>query len=235
MGDVAAVPTRRRRRSVALTAEQAVEVAFELAQSQGVEGLKMRQVADRLGVDVSALYRAFQDKDDLLLAVYDRATARVLEEIGDVPADEPWPQTIRRIAAAVWNLAEQAPAICSLMFARTTGGPAERRFVELVLTTLSRAGFPPAETVRYYRAVIDAATGLAAQAAVLSTLDPEVRIKDATAWTRIYAQLPKEEYPTARSHVEELVAADRRRVYDTVIEAIIAAASRELADTGGPA
>ena len=57
--------------------------------------------------------------------------------------------------------------------------------------------------------------------------------KDAAAWTRIYAQLPEEEYPTARAHVEELTSISRKAVYDDVIEAIIAAAERDLPERGG--
>ena len=123
----------------------------------------------------------------------------------------------------------RSPAICALTYARTTGGLAERRFVELVLDTFARAGLSRQATVRYYRAFVDTALGLAAQVATLATLPPEVQAKDAAAWTRIYARLPEEEYPTARAHIDELTAVGRREIYDVVLEAIIVAAERELA------
>jgi AcrR family transcriptional regulator len=227
-------PTKRpRRRRRGLRPDDAVAAAYELAQREGVDGFTMRRVGEELGVDVTALYRLFRDKDELLLAVYDRATSIELDEIGPVPEDEPWQDTVRRISEVMWTTALRSPAICALTFARTTGGPAERRYVELVLDTFARAGLSREATVRHYRAFVDTALGLAAQVAILATLDPEIQAKDAAAWTRIYAQLPEEEYPTARAHVEELTSISRKAVYDDVIDAIIAAAERDLPEGGG--
>jgi AcrR family transcriptional regulator len=222
-------PARRSSRRRRPGAEEAVAAAFDLAQREGVGGLTMRRLSEELGVDVTALYRLFRDKDDLLLAVYDLATSIELDEIGSVPDGESWQDTLRRIADAMWRTAVRSPAICALTFARTTGGPAERRFVELVLETFARAGLSREGTVRYYRAFVDTALGLAAQVAMLTTLDPEVQAKDAAAWTRIYARLPEEEYPTARAHIDELTSVSRRAIYDDVMEAIIAAAQGEVA------
>lgn len=189
----------------------------------------MRRVGDELNVDATTLYRLFRDKDELLLAVYDHATAIEIGEIGDVPAGEGWQDALRRIADRMWATAERSPAIISLTFARTTGGPRERHIVELILKQFARAGLSREATVRFYRAFVDTALGLAGQVAVLATLDPEIRVKDATSWTRIYAQLPDGEYPTARAHISELISIDRRSVYDLVIDSILAAAELESA------
>lgn len=224
---VDSIATRRSRRErKGLQQEAAVRAAFELAAREGISGLTMRRLGDELNVDATTLYRLFRDKDELLLAVYDHATAIELDEIGTPPADEPWQGTLRRIADSVWSTAVRSPAIAALTFARTTGGPAERRMVELILDTFARAGLPPAATVQYYRAFIDTVLGLAAQVAVLATLDPEIQAKDAAAWTRIYAQLPDGEYPTARAHIAELTTISRRVVYDVVVDAILADAER---------
>ena len=59
--------------------------AYHLAQREGVGGLTMRRLGEELGVDVTALYRLFRDKDELLLAVYDRATSIEIDEIGPEP------------------------------------------------------------------------------------------------------------------------------------------------------
>ncbi|MGW4332435.1 TetR/AcrR family transcriptional regulator [Rhodococcus koreensis] len=223
-------PSRRERRGV--QQEAAVAAAFELARREGVGGLTMRRLGEALNVDASTLYRLFRDKDELLLAVYDHATAIELDEIGEVNEDEHWQDTLRRIADRIWATAAHSPAIAALTFARTTGGPAERRMVELILDTFSRSGLSRSATVRYYRAFVDAALGLAGQVATLATLDPEIQAKDASSWTRIYAQLPDGEYPTARAHITELTSIDRRAVFDVVIEAILAAAERESRESG---
>jgi AcrR family transcriptional regulator len=221
--------TRRERKG--LQQEAAVKAAFELARRDGAAGLTMRRLGEELKVDATTLYRLFRDKDELLLAVYDHATAVELEEIGEVPEGEHWQDTLRRIADRIWATAVRSPAIAALTFARTTGGPAERRMVELILETFARSGLSREATVRYYRAFADATLGLAGQVAVLATLDPEIQAKDAASWTRIYAHLPDGEYPTARAHITELTGIDRRTIYDLVVEAVLAAAERESAES----
>ncbi len=150
---------------------------------------------------------------------------------GEVPDSEHWQDTLRRIADRIWATAVRSPAIAALTFARTTGGPAERRMVELILETFARSGLSREATVRYYRAFADATLGLAGQVAVLATLDPEIQAKDAASWTRIYAHLPDGEYPTARAHIAELTSIDRRTICDLVVEAVLAAAERESAES----
>ncbi len=166
------------------------------------------------------------DQDDLLLAVCDREIAITVDELGTVSSDEPWQDVLRRIAERAWEGVSRNPTVIALTFARTTGGPGERRMVELILSTFARAGLSRAQTVLYYRAFADAVLALRGQNAVLATLDPEVQEKDATAWSRIYAQLGADEYPTARAHIAELIDVKDRTIYFAVVEAIISAAER---------
>jgi hypothetical protein len=53
-----------------------------------------------------------------------------------------------------------------------------------------------------------------------------VREKDATAWTRIYAHLPADEYPATRAHIDQLSSVSQKALYDTAVEAVIAAIER---------
>ncbi|MFE6958321.1 TetR/AcrR family transcriptional regulator [Streptomyces sp. NPDC057696] len=223
-GDAARQPTRRERRT--LRQEAAVNAAFTLAEREGVAGLTMRRLGQELDVDAAVLYRLFRDKDELLLAVCERTIETILGEIGEVPGDEPWQDTLRRIAEATWQVQTRFPAITVLTFARTTGGPCEARMVELQLATFTRSGLAPAEAVLYYRTFVDTTLGLCAHSAALSSLDPEVREKDATAWTRVYAQLPADEYPATRAHIDQLGSVSQKALYDTAVEAVVAAIER---------
>ena len=54
---------------VADTRERIVEEARDLYLTAGLAGLSMRKVAERVGVTATALYRHFEDKQALLLAV----------------------------------------------------------------------------------------------------------------------------------------------------------------------
>jgi len=220
-------PTRRERKSV--QQQVAVAAALELAVAEGTTGLTMRRLAEELDVDPTALYRLFRDKDELLLAVYDRTIELGLDELGVMDEQEPWQDALRRIADVVWTTYGRYPAITALTFARTSGGQAERRSIELLLSIFARSGLSREQTALYYRAFIDSALGLCGQAAALAILEPSVREKDDTTWARVYTQLPRESYPTARAHANELVDVSRRAIYDTVIEAVLAAAERAAA------
>ncbi|MGW0250519.1 TetR/AcrR family transcriptional regulator [Nocardia goodfellowii] len=222
----AAGSVRLKRRELKSTRrDAAVVAALDLAEREGVAGLTMRRLGEEMAVDPTTLYRLFRDKDELLLAVYDHVLSQNLAAVQPLDG-EPWPDTLRRVAHQVWRSSARYPAITALTFARTSGGPAERRLVELILGAFARAGLPRAQAVLYYRAFIDAALSVCGQAAVWNTLEPEVRAKDSAAWSRIYAQLPGEDYPTVREHIEDLTRISDRAVYDAVIEAVLSAAAR---------
>ncbi|MGW0811879.1 TetR/AcrR family transcriptional regulator [Streptomyces viridiviolaceus] len=226
-GDSAKRPSRRELRNLRL--EAAVNAAFRLSEQEGVAGLSMRRLSQELDVDVTVLYRLFRDKDELLLAVCERTIEMILTEVGDVPEAESWQDTLRRVAEATWRVQTRFPAITVLTFARTTGGPAEQRLVELQLSGFARSGLAPDRAVLFYRAFVDSALGLCAHYAALSSLDPDVRAKDDTTWTRIYARLPAGDYPVTANHIEELSGVDQKAIYDTAVEAVLTAAERAAA------
>ncbi|ROQ26224.1 TetR family transcriptional regulator [Streptomyces sp. PanSC19] len=217
-------PGRRERRDV--RREAAVEAAFSLAEREGVAGLSMRRLGQELDVDAAGLYRLFRDKDELLLAMAERTIAMILDELGEVAEDEPWQDTLRRIAEGTWQVQTRHPAVTILTFARTTGGPAEQRMVELILSAFARSGLAPDQAVLHYRTYVDTALGLCAHSAALNSLDPDVREKDETTWTRIYARLPEAAHPVTRSHIDELTRVTQKAIYDTAVEAVLAATER---------
>jgi AcrR family transcriptional regulator len=222
-----ATPTRHERK--AQQRDAAVAAALELAEREGAGALTMRRLGEEIAVDPTVLYRLFGDKDELLLAVYEQIMTISLETIApDNAADDDWQEVLRRTADAMWDVTARFPAIVGLMGARTTGGPSERQLVELILSTFVRAGLPPTEAVLHYRAFVDAMLAMCGQTAAILVLEPQIRVKDASAWSRIYASLPEQEYPAARQHIAELTAVTDRQIYDTVIEAVIAAARARI-------
>ncbi|MYW64205.1 TetR family transcriptional regulator [Streptomyces sp. SID8379] len=222
--------TARERRT--LRQEAAVAAAFRLAERDGAAGLTMRRLGQELDVDATVLYRLFRDKDELLLAVCERTIELSLEQMQQMertPEEEAWQDTLRRFAASTWQIQTRYPAITALTFARTTGGPAEQRMVELLLAAFARSGAEPERAVLLYRTFVDTALGLCAHAATLDQLGPAVQEKDATTWTRIYARQSEADYPVTRAHVEALAAVDPKALYDTAVEALIAATERAVA------
>ncbi|WP_375503047.1 TetR/AcrR family transcriptional regulator [uncultured Jatrophihabitans sp.] len=205
-----------------------MDAALELTEREGAGALTVRRLGRELGVDATAFYRHFRDKDELVLAVSDRIIAMTLDAV--VESDD-WRDTLRSITSASNATNLRYPAVTSITFARITGGPAERVMVEKILATISRAGLSPADTALYYRAFVDAMLSLTGQAAAVANLEPAVRAKDESAWTQIYGVLSQSDYPVTSAHAKELVALSEQEVFEAVIEAVIEAIAARAAET----
>lgn len=66
--------------------EEIVERTFELVRERGFAGLRMRQIAEKVGVTEGALYRHFPSKESILLALIDRMEGRLLGPIRRIAA-----------------------------------------------------------------------------------------------------------------------------------------------------
>jgi AcrR family transcriptional regulator len=208
-----------------LSQEVIVDRAIGLAEREGLSALSMRRLGQELGVDGTAFYRYFRDKDDLVLAVGDRVTRWTLDRVREtVAADAPWQDVLRGVARAAWAASTKYPAVFAMTFSRTTGQEAERAMVELLLGSVAKAGLSARQTVLTYRSFADTTLALCGMNASVGAMDERVREKDRTAWSRIYAVLPNETYPLTRRHTDELVGARDEEIFLHTVEAIIAAA-----------
>jgi AcrR family transcriptional regulator len=216
--------TRRGRssaRAATLSPDSIVAKALELLEQSKTADLSMRRLGEEMGVDATAFYRHFRDKDDLILAVWDRVMGEQIEALRQQPESLDWRERLKSMAMTAWTQAERHPVLYSQCFARVTGGRHERELVESILSTLSATGLDPAETVLYYRVFADALLGGCATMTSVLALEPELREKDATAWSRIYAVLPQEEYPAARAHGAELASIEETTIFETMIESVL--------------
>lgn len=239
--DVAGKTTTRRAgptkggRVPTLSPEAIVDRALELTEREGPAALTLRRLGQELGVNATAFYRHFRDKDDLVLACLDRIIEQSHEAVEPHIRDAGWQDVLRTIADESWRSSSNHPAIYSLAFARTTGGPGERKMVELLLKTLGDLGLDRAQTVLHYRSFVDGMLALCGINATMQGLEPELAAKDASAWTRIYAVLPEAEFPAARAHVNELASTTERAIYDSVIGSIIESIQASVVASGNGA
>lgn len=231
----AAASRARRDRGVSLSSELIVERALDVTEREGAQALTMRRLGQELGVDPTAVYRHFRDKDDLVLACMDRIIEKAYAALEPTLDITDWRAVLRAAAEQSWQMCEAHPAIYSSAFYRTTGGPGERKMVELLLSTLSAAGLPAAQAVLHYRAFVDSMLAMCGMKAAGHSLDPHLQEKDVSAWTRIYAILPREEYPAARAHADHLAAVTEKAIYTAVTDSVIGLieAALEVGDAAG--
>ncbi|WP_040779857.1 TetR/AcrR family transcriptional regulator [Nocardia pneumoniae] len=84
-----------------------VDTAIELADTEGLDALSMRRIADRLGVGAMSLYRHVANKDELLALMTDEVARR-----NPYPSPEErwtWRDRVRIAAEIDWALYRQHP------------------------------------------------------------------------------------------------------------------------------
>ncbi|WP_280258618.1 TetR/AcrR family transcriptional regulator [Nocardia abscessus] len=85
-----------------------VDAAIELADTEGLDALSMRRIADRLGVGAMSLYRHVANKDELLALMTDEVAGR-----NPYPSPEgqqwTWRERVRIAAEVDWALYRQHP------------------------------------------------------------------------------------------------------------------------------
>jgi AcrR family transcriptional regulator len=132
-----------------MTERRIAEGALALVDDDGVDGLSMRKLAQRLGVAPMSLYTYFPDRE----AVLEAAAQLLLAEI-EVPAEGlDWQETIRRLMRSAREVGLRHPRAAPLMNRFPPRTPDALAFVEAGFRALHRAGFDDRSTARCYRAL----------------------------------------------------------------------------------
>lgn len=211
-----------------------VDACLALLEEVRPEELTLRRLGTALGVDPTAVYRHFRDKDELLRAVGDRVLEGVLVDLPDPSGD--WravvEEILRRLRAA--HLAR--PDVASLVRSGPPRHDHELRLTEALLHQLDRAGLPPDEVALAYHALIELTVGSAALDAELAAVDEQERRAIYAAWRRTYAVLDTEGFPHAVATAAHLYAgtADERFEYALarLLDGIAHRSPRPVSDRG---
>ncbi|WEX75820.1 TetR/AcrR family transcriptional regulator C-terminal domain-containing protein [Sinorhizobium numidicum] len=125
-----------------LSLERIVAAAIELLDAQGIDGLKMRRLADRLGSGVMSLYWHVNNKED----VFDLALDSVLEYRGppQIVESQDWRGEVVHMLED-WRASMLRHPWSALLLPRRALGPNILSRLELLSKTLSRAGVADAD------------------------------------------------------------------------------------------
>ena len=121
-----------------LSREQIVTAALGLLDEQGIAGLNMRKLADRLGAGTTSLYWHVQTKDDLIELVVD-------EVYGEVDVPEPelagWRNGVTLFAHSLRAAVLRHPWIPEVIYGRPSMGPKAVVLGSRGLALFEAAGF----------------------------------------------------------------------------------------------
>ncbi|MGW5386344.1 TetR/AcrR family transcriptional regulator [Nocardia sp. NPDC003963] len=152
-----ATPPRPRPRRLSALAITAAAVA--LADRAGTEGLTMRRLAGELGVATAALYRYFDDREQLLVAMTDL----VLSETPPPPPDlTDWRARVRYEAQQEWKIYRRHPWILTVLARmRPPLGPALFDTLDRTLSALDELDLSRTQLISTYLSYSALVQGLA--------------------------------------------------------------------------
>ncbi|MEQ6903444.1 TetR/AcrR family transcriptional regulator C-terminal domain-containing protein [Nocardioides sp. YIM 152588] len=141
----------RSARATALTRDEVVRAAMEIADADGLTGLSMRSVAKRLGVEAMSLYHHVANKEAMLDGMVDQ----VFTEFHAPRIGEDWAEEMRLRSRSARAVLKRHPWAVGLMDSRRNSGFATLLHHDAVLGCLREAGFSLTLTAHAF-AVLDA-------------------------------------------------------------------------------
>ncbi|MEV5631080.1 TetR/AcrR family transcriptional regulator [Micromonospora tulbaghiae] len=212
-----AVPPRARRKPP-LTLERIVELAVTVLDEQGVEGLTMRCLAQRLDVTATALYWHVKTKDDVL----DLAVDHIFGEV-PVPDDgDDWMDDVRVLVRA-WRGAMLRHPWAPRLVGRPMLGPNVLARTEVLQSALVRGGCGGLHLAVATRMLANYVIGASlTEATWRQTADPGAR-----AAARDHIAASAGAYPTlsASGHLDD-TRWDDDLLFEKGLDAVIHAAAR---------
>lgn len=208
-----------RRARDSLSKQIIVDAAREVALRDGLDAMTFQAIGDELGAHPTSVYRHIKHKDELVLEVVDSLRAQSYG--GRLQATDDWLADLRTLARTIHDHYMRYPELALQMAARTTRRPTEFSTVEFSLDALRRGGFDPDEAANYSRAMGNLVRSLSAIEAAVSSLPPETRIADETAWTVDYHMLDAEQYPNIAATRKALPGVGDPHAWETALEVFL--------------
>ncbi|WGW11289.1 TetR/AcrR family transcriptional regulator [Saxibacter everestensis] len=203
-----------------LSADLIVRECLKMLDDEGPAALTFRRIGKHLGVDPTALYRHFRNKDELILAIADSLMEEALD--GFVPGED-WMQTIRELLRRSRSVYMAHPHAAIIGTIRVTRREGEMRIVETILDALAKAGFEPAEASRLYRVLDDLNLAFAGLDAGFRVMSAEQQAKDVGAWSKEYALADQREFPRIAAAAPYLPDIEEDPTFELALELMLSA------------
>ncbi|WP_163508307.1 TetR/AcrR family transcriptional regulator [Fodinicola acaciae] len=142
----------------ALSYDAVAAAGVEVADTQGLDAVTMRRIAEQLGAGAMSLYRYVDSRDDLIALMVDRASAEaaVPARTGD------WRVDLTGAAQAVRRMNLRHPWLTRLTLGADALGPNALAMTEAVLTLLDGHGLDIDEMQEAWRTVMAFVSGYVA-------------------------------------------------------------------------
>jgi AcrR family transcriptional regulator len=212
-----------------LSQDVIVDTAIRILDSEGLDGVSMRRIAQELGTGPASLYAHVANKDELLELMLDRINAEIT-----VPEPDPahWPEQVKEVARQAYRAFSAHINIALVVLATIPTGPNALRIEERLLAILFAGGVPPQPAAWFIDRLFlyiaaDAYQGslhLARQRA--SGLEVRIQLRD------YYQSLPADRFPNLTGHAEEMMPGGADERFEFGLEMLVNGIAADARATG---
>lgn len=225
------VPRAEPRKRRTLNRDAIVDVALAIVDADGLEGLSMRRVAERLETGPASLYAHVENKDALTELVYDRVLAEV-----EIPAPDPkqWKKQLKTALRELHDVLVAHRDIAFASLARVPIGPNMLRVGEATLAILRAGGVPDRVAGLAMDFLSLAVNSLAYEQSLypVDATDEEIQAYYDQI-TDYFAELPMERFPNLAATAGPMTEPDQEERLNFALDVLVAGVAA-LAESAKP-
>ncbi|MBV9354190.1 MAG: TetR/AcrR family transcriptional regulator C-terminal domain-containing protein [Chloroflexi bacterium] len=197
-----------------LDREQLIQAALALLDAVGFDGLTMRRLAERLGVQAASLYNHVRDKQQLLTLLADA----ICRDVPSLQPARPWREQLEQAARDLRRVLLAHRDAARVLMATPPVGPNRLRTIEQVLAVLRAAGFVDRDVADAGWVLNSYVTGFVFDEQVQATpTAPETRAQI----EQLFRSLPAERYPTLAALAGALTDPDLSQRFEYGLELML--------------
>jgi AcrR family transcriptional regulator len=139
-------PTKRgaRAEKPPLSRGAIVEAALRIVDTEGVDAVSMRRIAQEFGTGAASLYAYVANKDELFDLIVDAVMAEIADALPDFAADSDWRENLKEVTRLGMAVFRRHRDVAKAFVGRIPFGPNGVRAVEAQLAILRAGGVPDA-------------------------------------------------------------------------------------------
>jgi AcrR family transcriptional regulator len=216
-----------RRRRDPITQEVIVETALRILDSEGLEGLSMRRIAEELDTGAASLYWHVGSKDGLLDLLFDHVIGE--QQVPD-PDPARWQEQLKEVGRLQRATILRHRDLVAVSLGRIPMGPNALRFSERVVGILRAGGVPDDLAVAGHLLLISTINGFTLDETADSAEDGGGGAALAQDAARDYiASLPPAQFPNLTAVAGQYATVDRDERFELLLDLFVDGLARRVA------
>jgi AcrR family transcriptional regulator len=187
-----------------LSKDRVLRTAMRIADSEGIDALSMRGLANELDVEAMSLYYYVKNKDEILAGIAELALSEIEPP---VPGKDPM-AAIRAAAISYHDALRRHPWVHGIITGAIKGlnsspqlTPTQARYMEAELKCLRLAGFSPRMTHHAYHLLDSHIVGSTLWEAGVAAAIPKGALADLAK--AVMERLPPDRFPYTHEHIQQ--------------------------------